>query len=289
MLKTRIVAVLIVRNDIVVQSIGFKKYLPVGKASIAIEYLDQWGVDEIILLNITSERINESYNVQQLIDYSRYCHVPLTVGGGVQTINDIKSIIQSGADKVAINSSVHNNSNLISDAKQLFGRQCIVASIDVKKVNEAEYSVYVMNGNVDTKISPTTMAKKVEQYGAGEIIINSIDQDGAKKGYDLTLLEQVIDAVNIPVIACGGVGNPDHFKAAIDLGASGVAAANFFHYTEHSITLVKRHLVDVNYDIRLDSYFTYEGYELDNLGRVKKKADSKLEKLRFEHIDEEVI
>lgn len=288
MLKTRLVGVLIIRDDIVVQSINFNQYLPVGSPSISVDYLDQWGIDEIIVLNI-SPISDEKAWLKKITEFSQNCHVPMTIGGGIRSIDLMKKIIHSGADKVAINTAVYNDFGLISEGAKLFGEQCIVVSIDAKKVNDHQYRAYANSGKLDTQLSPVDVAKKAESSGAGEIFINSIDRDGRKNGLDKELATQVGQAVNIPVVICGGVGHPDHFVDGFSLDVSGVAASNIFHYSEHAVTVVKNFLKQNQCNVRLDSYVNYGDFDFDELGRVSKMDDDRLEKLRFEYIPEEII
>jgi imidazole glycerol-phosphate synthase subunit HisF len=290
MLKIRLIGVLVIKEGIVVQSIGFNTYLPVGSPKIAIDYLNQWGIDEIIVLDIDSAKLNIQPDFTKMKGYFRNCHVPLAFGGGIRTVEQIKKIIQSGADKVSINSGFFNNLELIEEGARLFGSQCIVVSIDAKKDENGLYRAFVNSGKKDTGVTPIELAKKAEESGAGEILINSIDRDGTKKGYDLSLIQQITESVDIPVIACGGVGHPIHFAEALTtIDVSAVAAANFFHFSEQSVTTTKSYLEARNCDMRLDSYATYRGYQFDELGRIAKIDDQNLEKLRFEYIPEEVI
>src|SRR3989338_1647481 len=289
MLKTRIVGVLIVKGGIVVQSINFRRYLPVGIPGIAVEYLNNWGIDEIVLLDIdaTPERRRPRYD--KIIEYSKYCHVPFAVGGGITDISDIEKLIRSGADKVVINTAAVNGPSLITQGARLFGNQCIVVSIDVRRIKSGRYEVFTHSGTEPTGYSPRDFAKIVEQHGAGEILLTSIDRDGCKQGYDLDMVKQVVNAVNIPIIVCGGVGEPKHFCEAMDLNVSAVAAGNFFHYIEHSVILAKNFVKSAGFDVRLDTYTTYEDFKFDEGGRAKVDDDPILDKLRFEYIPEEVI
>lgn len=289
MLKTRIVGVLVVKGGIVVQSINFREYLPVGKPSIAVDYLNKWGIDEIVLLDIDATQEKRRPRFEGICEFSEFCHVPLSVGGGIRDVEDIQRLIHSGADKVVLNTSAFENPQLITKGAKLFGNQCIVVSMDAREVASGQYGIFTNSGKNSIGITPAEFAKRVEEYGAGEIFLNSIDRDGSKKGYDIELIKQVMGEVNIPVIVCGGAGHPKHFKEAIDLNVSAVAAANFFHYTEHSPITLKSYLKSFHASVRLDSYATYEDFGFDHLGRAGKKEDSILDKLRFEYIPEEII
>lgn len=289
MLKTRLVGVLVVKNGIVVQSINFRRYLPVGIPSIAVEYLNNWGIDEILLLDIDATHELRRPRYDRITECSRYCHVPFAVGGGITDVLDIERLIHSGADKVVINAAAIENPSLITQGAKLFGNQCIVVSIDARRLENGRYKVFTHSGKQLTGYSLVDFAKIAEEQGAGEILLTSIDRDGSKLGYDLEMLKQVIDSVNIPVIICGGVGHPRHFYEAMDLNVSAVAAANFFHYTEHSAIVAKNFVKSAGFDIRLGTYTTYQDFGFDVDGRVTKVNDLILEKLRFEYIPEEAI
>lgn len=291
MLKKRIVASLIVKDGKVVQSIGFNKYLPIGDPRISAEFLSQWGIDEIILLDIEATSKKQKPNFQLVTEISKRIFVPLTVGGGIQTLEDIRCLIHCGADKVSINRVALENPEIISQASKIFGDQCIVVSIDVKKNQKGEYEIFSDSGKVATGLNPVLFAKKVEELGAGEILLNSIDRDGSKSGYDLDLIKMVSDSVKIPVIACGGVGLPKDFLEGFIKGrAFASAAGNFFHFIEHSSIIVKSYLANNGIDIRLDTQANYKDINFDQESeRIIKREDSYLNKLRFEYISEEKI
>ncbi len=294
MSKTRLIATLTLKGEIVVQSINFKHYLPVGKPEIAIEFLNQWGIDEIVLVDMHATRENRGPNYELIKRCSKKCFVPLTVGGGINTVEQMKELIRNGADKIAINTAAIKNPNLITQGAKVLGSQCIIVSIDVKKNAQGEYEIFSNGGKLPTRLAPISWAKEAERRGAGEIFLNSIDQDGSKQGYDLELIKQVTEAVSIPVIACGGVGHPKHFTKAIkETKTSAVAAGNYFHFTEHCATTTKAYLKrnpELPRDsIRLDSYATYDNFPFGEDGRISKKKEDYLEKLRFEYQPKEKI
>lgn len=289
MLKVRVVGVITVKSGIAVQSIGFNQFLPIGSPEIAINYLDRWGIDEIVVLHIDATIKSESLAKERINSYSHQCGVPLSIGGGINDIEDVKRIISAGADKVVVNSALISNPTMISQAAILYGNQSIVASIDAKLSPNGIYYASTEGGHNPTKLTAWEMAKRAETLGAGEIFINSIDRDGSKKGYDLELIDLVIDSVNIPVIVCGGVGHPKHMKEAINHGASAVAAGNFFHFTEHSVIIAKHSLTQLGSPVRLDSYTNYQNFDVDQNGRITKLTDESLEGLRFLYIPEETI
>lgn len=289
MLKVRIIGVLTVKNGIVVQSVGFKRYLPVGSIAIAIEYLNKWGIDEIVVLDIDATATERKPLFGRLMSYSRFCQVPLAIGGGITSIDDIKRAIHGGADKIVVNTAAFEQPELIEKGASIFGKQCIVVSIDAKRTARGKYETYVRSGSIPTGFTPAKFARHAQSLGAGEIFLNSIDRDGSKRGYDTELIRSVVDAVNIPVIVCGGANHPRHMLEAMQIDVSAVAAANFFHYTEHSVIIVKSYLCARSADIRHDSYVTYGGFSFDGTGRLRKKEENLLDRLYVEFIPEEVI
>lgn len=289
MLQKRLVGALIVKGGIVVQSVNFARYLPVGSPVIAIDYLNRWGIDEITLLDIDATPESRKPDYEKVWLYARHAQVPLSVGGGITEVDDIKKLIQAGADKVVLNSAAVKNPRLLREGAARFGNQSIVVSIDAKRVGKGKYMAFTHSGRLPANRTPAELAKMAESEGAGEIFLNSIDRDGSKAGYDLELIEPVARAVNIPLVVCGGVGHPRHFLDPLRFDVSGVAAANFFHYTEHSVIVAKSFLKAAGAPIRLDSYATYAGYSFDDSGRASKLSEDYLERLRFENIPEEII
>lgn len=289
MLKRRLTAVLIVREGIVVQSIGFAKYLPVGSPAIAAEFLNRCGIDEIVLLDMSVTPAGKEPDHELIVKVSKKCFVPLTVGGGVASVEEMRKLTHYGADKVSINTAALEDPSIIEEGAKVFGRQCVVVSMDVRGSN-GKYEVFADSGKRSTGKTPVEWAKEAESRGAGEILLNSIDRDGSKTGYDLDLVNSVTDAVQVPVIACGGAGHPAHFlELAVKTGASAFAAGNFFYFTEHGPITVKSHLVKAGVDVRLDTYAHYRDAQLDAAGRIAKRDELYLEKLKFEYHPEEVI
>ncbi|HCX14551.1 MAG TPA: imidazole glycerol phosphate synthase subunit HisF [Rhodospirillaceae bacterium] len=290
MLKKRIVAVLLVRNGIVVQSVGFHKYLPVGKPEIAVEHLNKWGVDEIVILDISGRNFADAQLEQNITRVAPFCLVPLAVGGGIRTVDHIRQVIKSGADRVVLNTSIFDNPKLIKQAAERFGTQCIIAAIDAAPSDINVYDTFVHGGKKRTGLSPKDLARRAEDHGAGEILIQAIHRDGCKMGYDLELIAEVSGAVSVPVIALGGVGCPAHMAEAVRVpGISGLGAGNFFHFTEHTASVTKALLQRAGVDLRHDSYADYRDYQFDAQGRLQKKADKDLEELLFVHYVDEVI
>jgi len=288
MLKKRIAANLVVKNGIVVQSVNFRKYLPVGKPAIAIEFLNQWGIDEIILTDISATKNKSEPDYQMVKKASAKCYVPLTVGGGIIHIDQIKELMNCGADKISLNQSAIHNTELITTAAKIFGDQCIVVSIDAVLENNA-YKVFDHIEKKSINISAADFAKHAEEAGAGEILINSVDRDGSYMGYDLDLINAVCEMVKVPVICCGGAKNADDFITVFSqTKVSAASAANFFHFTEHSVNTTKAN-INKQIPVRLETFADYRNNNFDAAYRLQKKSDSVLEEMLFTRIEKEVI
>ena len=288
MLTTRIIGVINVLNNVAVQSINFNRYLPVGRPEIAISYLNKWGIDEIVVLDMKGSVNVGSKLHKYLPGYVADCQAPIAAGGGVQKLADIENLIRNGADKVVINSSAYNNPKIIDEGAREFGEQAIVVSVDIRK-EKNNYVIYAESGSKKIGMPLADALRQAQDHGAGEILINSIDRDGSKKGYDLDLLNYVKDIISIPIVGCGGVGTANHFLQAMPIGLSGLAAGNFFHYTEHSVIQLKSYLNQTEEDIRLDTYANYQNREFALDERLLVLSDDKLEALKFEYIPEENI
>jgi cyclase len=225
-----------------VKGIGFDSWRRVGTVLPSVKVYNTRQVDELILLDITATQLENDPDYETINDLSAECFVPLTVGGGIKTIEHIRELLKAGADKVCINSAHYDNPQLISDASRKFGKQCIVASIDAKIVDN-HYECFSYSGTKATGKDPVMWAIELERRGAGEILVTSITQDGTMSGYDITLVSRITGAVTIPVIASGGSGGPlDAYKAIVEGGASAVAMASIFHFTEQTPMEVKSFL-----------------------------------------------
>jgi cyclase len=289
MLKKRLIACLLIKDDLIVQSIGFNKYLPIGNPKFSFEFLNKWDVDEIIFLDIDAYKKKRKLNLNILKVLSKSCFVPLTVGGGITSVDDVQKYIRSGADKISINSSAIDNSKLINKIANIFGSQCLVVSMDCKIDKDGIYRVYKDSGKIPTNLAASEWAKEVESLGAGEIFLNSIDRDGSKIGYDNNLVREITESVSIPVIACGGIGDFSQFALGIIKGgASAVAAGNIFHYIEHSTIIAKMNLLQSGVDIRIDSEATYKGREFDKNGRLMMMSREDLLKIEFTRGKEDI-
>ena len=288
MLKKRIVSVLVVKDSIVVQSIGFRRYMPLGNPHIAVEFLNQWGIDEIILLDISASRKGREPDFALIRSLAPHCRVPLTVGGGITSLSHIHELMHCGADKVAFNQAALHNPDLLSEAALVFGDQCIVASVDARWVGSC-YRVYDYLKGQTLELSPSDLSSRLQANGAGEILLNSVDRDGMKTGFDLDLINQTAAAVTVPLIVCGGAGVPAHFLDALEkTSASAIAAANFFHFFEHSVTITKA-MANQSHPIRHETHALYQANDLDIMGRLLKKPDTTLEALLYLKLEKEVI
>jgi len=267
MLKTRLIPCIITKGNLVVQSFGFNKYLPIGNVKTAIEFFVNWDVDEIIIIDIDAQKEGRSPNIELVEWAARECFVPLTVGGGIRKVRDIQDLLSAGADKVCVNYTAHVNPSFISEAASVFGSQCITVSLDAI-LKDNKYHVYDYLNCKVTDISPAEFASEMESRGAGEILLNSVDRDGSRLGYDIELLKSVSSNLRIPVIACGGVGNMEDLAPAIIEGnCQAVAAANIFQHTEHSTIAAKSQLLRAGVNVRLNSNVKYENFKFDVMGR----------------------
>ena len=252
MLKKRIIPCLDVKDGRVVKGINFLNLKDAGDPVEQAQIYDKGGADEICFLDITASSENRKILLDKVSETAKSCFVPLTVGGGVSSIDDIKNLLLAGADKISINTAAVKNHNFIKESSIRFGSQCIVIAIDVKKVSDNKWEVFTHGGRNPTGIDIIKYAKIVENNGAGEILLTSMDRDGTKMGYDIELTKTISNLVSIPVIASGGVGNLDHLYDGFKLGfASAVLAASIFHYGNYTILEAKKYLSDKNIAIRL--------------------------------------
>ena len=251
MLKNRLIAVIIVRDGQVVQSIRFKHTNVIhSDARHAVEVFSNWSIDEIVMLNVSRD-INSKQQFLEVVDAaSKYCFVPLSIGGWIQEEDYAKRLLRSGADKLVLNTAFIDFPDLVRKLSRLYGKQCIVASMDVKRSDENHICVFVDRGRRNTGISPVEHAESAVDLGAGEIFFNSIDHDGARKGYDIETLKSIISAVDVPVIAFGGVLDWGHFIEGAKVGAAAVAAANIFHYKEQSTIFAKTAMKNAGISVR---------------------------------------
>ncbi len=242
MLKNRIIPCLDVKNGRVVKGINFVDLQDAGDPVEQAKIYSDGGADEICFLDITASNENRDTIYHVVKETSKKCFVPLTVGGGVRSIEDINKLLNCGADKVSINTAAVKDSNVVLESSKKFGSQCIVVAIDAKK-NGDKWDVYTHGGRNNSGLDALAFAKKMEDNGAGELLVTSMDRDGTQIGYDIDLMKKISSMVNIPTIASGGVGNLDHLAEGIKEGnASAVLAASIFHYGKHSVIEAKEYL-----------------------------------------------
>lgn len=288
MLKKRVIATLAVKDGIVVQSIGFRKYLPVGRPEIAVEYLNHWGIDEILYLDISASRERRGPDFAQIRKAARHCRVPLTIGGGISQVDHIKELMHCGADKIALNQTLLREPTFITKAASVFGNQCIVASLDA--IHEGgRHRVYDYLEKCAIDLSPEELGRQAEKLGAGEILLHSVDRDGSYRGFDLELIRGLCETVQVPVLASGGARNAADFREVFEkTSVSAACAGNFFHFTENSVSTTKAALVD-HVAVRLETQANYKDAEFDTEFRLSKKSDAVLEEMLFERIEVERI
>jgi len=262
LLKKRVIPVLLLQNGLLVRSEEFKFHQAIGNPIHEVKRFNEWNVDELIYLDITKDNIydlrrddhkttglNDPLSI--LDEVSKTCFMPLTWGGKIRDIEDIKQRINRGADKVSLNTAAVERPKLITEGANIFGSQAIVISIDVNGSYENGAEVMINGGKEETGLVPHEWAKQAESYGAGEILIQSINRDGMGTGYDLRLIEEVSKSVKIPVIACSGVGDYSHYVDGINAGASAVAAANIWHFKELTDYYSKQTLLEASIDVRI--------------------------------------
>jgi len=252
MLKKRIIPCLDVKDGRVVKGINFVNLTDAGDPVEQAKIYDENGADEICFLDITASSENRDILLKIVKKTAQKISIPLTVGGGVRNLEDINKLLSSGADKVSINTAAVLNKNLIEESSKKFGSQCIVVAVDAKKVKDNKWEIFTHGGRKSTGKDAIKFVMKMQEMGAGEILLTSMDRDGTKKGYDLDLTKKVCNSVNIPVIASGGVGNLEHLYQGIKIGrASAVLAASIFHYGEFSIQDAKKYLDSKGIPVRI--------------------------------------
>ncbi len=255
-LAKRIIPCLDVDNGRVVKGVNFVDIRDAGDpVEIAARY-NREGADEITFLDITASSDNRETILHVVEDVASQVFIPLTVGGGVRKVEDVRNMLNAGADKVAINTAAVFNPELVKEASDYFGSQCIVVAIDAKQVSKEgeplKWNIFTHGGRKDAGIDAVEWAKKMADYGAGELLVTSMDRDGTKVGFNLPLTKAITDAVNIPVIASGGVGNLQHLAdGVLEGGADAVLAASIFHFGEYTVGQAKQHMADQGIEMRL--------------------------------------
>lgn len=252
MITKRIIPCLDVRDGRVVKGTNFLGVKDVEDPVSLASFYNESGADELVFYDITASYEKRNLFTDVLKSVAEQIFIPLTVGGGINTLSDFDRVLKCGADKVSVNSGAIKNPSLIEDAARLYGNQCVVLSMDVKRVNGV-FRIFSHGGRIDTGIDALEWAKRGEESGAGELVVNSIDTDGVKRGFDLEMLEKICKTVNIPVIASGGAGKKEDFYELFDKvkGVDAGLAASIFHFREVLIPDLKRYLVSKNIEMRL--------------------------------------
>ncbi|MFP4313163.1 MAG: imidazole glycerol phosphate synthase subunit HisF [Alphaproteobacteria bacterium] len=254
MLKTRIIPCLDVENGRVVKGVNFVDIIDAGDPVEQARIYNEQGADELCFLDITATHEGRDTIIDVVRHVAEEVFIPLTVGGGISSIEHIRGLLNAGADKVSINSAAVRNPDFVKEAANKCGSQCIVVTIDAKAKEDGSdgWEIFTHGGRKGTGIDAVEWAQKMAQYGAGELLVTSMDRDGTKQGFNLALTKAITDAVDIPVIASGGVGNLDHFIEGIKIGgASAVLAASIFHFGEFSISQAKEHLAAAGIPVRI--------------------------------------
>ncbi|HIF10444.1 MAG TPA: imidazole glycerol phosphate synthase subunit HisF [Sneathiellales bacterium] len=252
MLKARVIPCLDVKDGRVVKGINFVDLRDAGDPVEQARIYDAAGADELCFLDITASSDNRDTIFDVVRRTAEQCFMPLTVGGGVRSVDNVRDLLLSGADKVAINTAAVHRPELVREAAEKFGSQCIVIAVDAKSTGPGRWEVFTHGGREPTGIDAVAWARKMETLGAGEILLTSMDRDGTRQGFDIPATQTIADALSIPVIASGGVGNLDHLVAGIRKGhASAVLAASIFHFGEHTIGDAKAHMAAAGIPVRL--------------------------------------
>ncbi len=267
MLKPRLIAIVLLHRGFVIQSYGFERYLPVGDLSTTIQFLCDWGIDEICVLDIDATRENRSTDYLELEKGLERCNIPVAFGGGLNDLEAVRSALGAGVDKVVVNSAFQDNKKLIKEIANSFGSQCAMVSIDAKSARNRFYHYDYRNKNLLGRPIEEVLVD-AEQSGAGEIILNSVDRDGTGSGLNLLLADAIPQSIEVPVVLCGGAGKGEHLMEALKYSkVHSVAAANLFHHTEHSVTLIKSDMNQKGGNQRMHNKSPYEQFQFDITGR----------------------
>ena len=251
MLRKRIIPCLDVKDGRVVKGVNFENLIDAGDPVKAAEFYYQEGADELCFLDIAATNEGRGVMLDMFKKVANCCFIPFTVGGGIKSVDDFSDLLQCGADKVSVNSSAIKNPQLITQAAKKFGSQCVVVAIDAKKNAQGNYEIFTHGGKKPTGIDAIKWAQKVQDLGAGEILLTSMDKDGTKSGYDLELLQEINNVVTIPVIASGGVGTLEDLANGVKSGADALLAASIFHFRKYSIKEAKEYLRKCDIEVRL--------------------------------------
>lgn len=252
MLKVRVIPCLDVKDGRVVKGVNFENLVDAGDPVEQARHYDREGADELVYLDIAATNENRGVLFDVVRRTAEQVFMPLTVGGGVRSVDDVRALLLAGADKVSINSAAVARPELVSEAAVKFGRQCVVVAIDAKQVSDGKWEIFTHGGRKGTGIDAVDWADRMAASGAGELLVTSMDRDGTKEGFDLELLQRIRKVVGIPIIASGGVGTLQHLAdGALSGGATGLLAASIFHFGTYSIAQAKQHLAAAGLPVRM--------------------------------------
>lgn len=282
MLRKRLIGLLPVLDGVVVQSFQFARHLPLGRAEISAEFLDRWGIDEIILVDIGASRAGRGIDPALVERVSRRCTVPLAAGGGVRTAAQASDLLKAGADKIVINTTAFASPSLVTEVAQAFGEQCALVSIDFQRTVSGGVTVRVPDAFSRTERAPDAWLRQMQDAGAGEILVQSVDRDGMREGLDLEMIRTLAVHARVPLIVAGGTGHPAHVHAALAIdGVQGVAVGNILSHVEHSVTMLKSAVRRGGCDVRLDTTFDYHAHRLGGDGRAMRLDEDTVTVFRF--------
>lgn len=250
MLRTRVIPIVLLSGYSVLKTIKFDVRRNLGNPITVARIYNTRNVDELVLLDIDASKQKRAIDLFTIQDVASECFMPLTVGGGIRKIEDIRNLLKRGADKISINTYALENPNFIKESSSIFGSQCIVVSVDLKKVND-HYVIYSSIDNENTKLNPIEWCKRCEALGAGELLISFVDRDGVMEGIDDSYISEIAKSVNIPLIACGGVSNPDDTVKMAKAGASGIGVSSIFHFTNHTPLDCKKAMDQAGIPVRI--------------------------------------
>jgi cyclase len=252
MLKVRVIPCLDVKDGRVVKGVNFENLVDAGDPVEQARHYDREGADELVYLDIAATHENRGVLFDVVRRTAEQVFMPLTVGGGVRSVDDVRALLLAGADKVSINSAAVARPELVSEAAVKFGRQCVVVAIDAKQVSDGKWEIFTHGGRKGTGIDAVDWADRMCAAGAGELLVTSMDRDGTKEGFDIGLLQRIRQVVGIPIIASGGVGTLQHLAdGALSGGATGLLAASIFHFGTYSIAQAKQHLAEAGLPVRM--------------------------------------
>ncbi len=273
----RIIGKILIDRNLAIQSKGFSTFLPLGKPEILAEFLDQWQVDEVLMIDRSASIRGTVIDADIISTVVEVCRSPLTVGGGITSVKQAELLVNNGADRIAINSAFHVNPILITQLADVLGRQAVVASLDFTMQGQ-QALVFDHKTKTSGQYQLMDACKLAEDKGAGELFIHSVDRDGLATGYELGVYKNIVDSVAIPVIASGGYGKPSHVQDVMSTGVNAIAIGNSLNYVEHSIALIKAYL---NTSIIRASDMGYQAEQVTEEGRLLKQLDDYLDGLKF--------